>query len=267
MTVFADKLKQAGMDTGRARLDALLFKRLGDLRRPDARVVARNSIAEVWGDLELLQALVGWSLVERMLFDRAEECERSMKNTPKGVAGVHGSDFKNHAEIGARDSTEGDAVHNISGGDDIQLEGGPSPSTQSEVDAIQSERESHISGGPSSSRSNRSDAVQTEDDSHEANGRVVPIQNKPRGLREVQRMRELSGPSIFDTCTIRGESLAKMAIGRLRRLRFDNLFESALATLILNYKITTDDMLVTDVVSDKVLSKMILEAQEIANAA
>jgi hypothetical protein len=102
---------------------------------------------------------------------------------------------------------------------------------------------------------------------HSSCASVVRIPNKPRSLAELQRTRAIVKPSIFETCSLRGEPLAKMTRGRLKRLRFENLFEASLATLILNYAAAGDDILIPDIIKGEQLSGMILEAQEIANAA
>jgi hypothetical protein len=94
-----------------------------------------------------------------------------------------------------------------------------------------------------------------------------PIVNPPRRLEDMKRTKAIVRPSIFETCTIRNEPLAAMSRGRLKRMRFTNLYEAELARLILNVSQAPDDTLVPDLVSGDVLSKMILDAQEIANAA
>jgi hypothetical protein len=94
-----------------------------------------------------------------------------------------------------------------------------------------------------------------------------PTVNPPRRLEDMKRTKAIVRPSIFETCTIRNEPLSAMSRGRLKRMRFTNLYEAELARLILNVSQAPDDTLVPDLVSGDVLSKMILDAQEIANAA
>lgn len=146
--------------------------------------------------------------------------------------------------------------------------------------------ERHPGFGPSAAPPNRNDAVRGSHDSQMTIGRVVPMTNLGGGVHERRESHPSIGPtartpnpprsladmeitkrhthSMFDTITIRGMSLTKINRGMLKTMKFRNLSESALATLILNHAECSDDTMISEIIKESELQDMMKKADDMA---
>ena len=296
MTLMAEKLRSAGVDTDAALLNTiavdLLRKHGGSFR--DAVIPFVQEVRDAGG---IMAALVSYETTRNVAYlyleaRAADMAGKNLKVPAKAGDGVQSmtesrwrtglvensegdgsvNDMPSQVMFGSSPSEtvpsrDGGGVHSI-----IESQNATGSPEQSEGEAVQFRTSDHALSGPSPSLPIRNDAVHRTNDSQGLFGRAVPIPNKPRGL-EVMRRANAATPSIFDTVMVRGigpvGDVVWSTIPRLIKERACwatiSAQEAALLFLIHRYgRPAMPDARVRDVLKEDALMKMVEQSKFIA---